>query len=249
VSGPVYDAVLFDLFGTLVTFDTTTLPEIIVDGRPIRSTVGRWRDLLERALPGVGMEAFARAVLAVSAELDRERVERHVEFPSRERFRRAIVRLGIDGAEVPEMAVLLARAHMRVIAEATRFPPEHARVLDEACRRGPVGIITNFDDTSTAYDILARHGILGCVRTVVVSDAIGLRKPHPALVRVALRELGAVPASPVMVGDHPLEDVGAALAAGIDAIWVDARGAGTTAGNPAPRHVVRALPEILSLLG
>jgi FMN phosphatase YigB (HAD superfamily) len=244
----VYDAVLFDLFGTLITFDPTALPEIVVDGRAIRSTLGRWRDLLERALPGVAMEDFARAMLAVSAELDAERIERHVEFPSRERFRRAIMRLGIDAADVPETAAPLARAHMRAIAESTRFPPEHARVLDVACRRGPVGIITNFDDTSTAFDILARHGILGRVRTVVVSEAVGLRKPHPALVRIALRELGCTPASPVMVGDHPREDVGAAAAAGIDAIWIDGRGAGTAAGNPRPRHVVRTLPEILPLL-
>jgi len=190
---------------------------------------------------------LARAVLDASVALDRERMERHVEFPSRERFRRALERLGIDGTAAAETAAEFARAHMRGIVDATRFPPEHARVLDEACRLGPVGIITNFDDASAAYAILARHEILRRVRSVVVSEAVGLRKPHPALVRVALRELGV--ASAVMIGDHAVEDVGVAAAAGIDAIWIDARGVGTSAGNPVPRHIVRALPEVLPLLG
>src|SRR4030095_1759678 len=50
VSDRVYDAVLFDLFGTLITFDTTVLPEIVIDGRPVRSTLGRWSDLIEQRL-------------------------------------------------------------------------------------------------------------------------------------------------------------------------------------------------------
>jgi FMN phosphatase YigB (HAD superfamily) len=245
----MYDAFLFDLFGTLITFDVTALPEIVVDGRPIRSTLGRWRDFADRMLPGVGIDALARAVLGASVELDRERIERHVEFSSRERFRRALGRLGIDGPEAAETAARFARAHMSGIADATRFPSEHGRVLDEACRRGPVGIVTNFDDASTAYAILARHDILRRVRSVVVSDAVGFRKPHPVLARIALHELGVGDgAAAVMVGDHVSEDVGLAAAVGIDAIWIDARGAGTTAGQPVPGHVVRTLPEILPLL-
>lgn len=51
-----------------------------------------------------------------------------------------------------------------------------------------------------------------------------------------------------MIGDHPLEDVGAAAGAGVDAIWIDARGVGTQVGAPVPRHVVRALPEVVPLL-
>jgi FMN phosphatase YigB (HAD superfamily) len=248
VSAGRYRAVLFDLFGTLIRFDATALPEVVVDGRPVRTTLGAWRHVLERTLPAVGVEAFARAIVDASIDLDRERLERHVEFPSRERFRRALARLGVEGPEAAETAALFSRAHMRAIADATRFPPEHARVLDLAARRGPVAVITNFDDASTAYGILARHGILERVQAVVVSEAVGLRKPHPALVRLALSEIGASPDSAVMIGDHALEDVGAAVGAGVDAVWIDARGAGAAAGSPLPRHVVRALPDVIPLL-
>jgi HAD superfamily hydrolase (TIGR01549 family) len=244
-----YHAVLFDLFGTLVVFDTTALPEIVVDGRRIRSTLGAWSGLVEEALPGVGVEGFARAVMAVSVDLDRARRETTGEFSSRERFRRALALVGCDVAATEELAPLFARAHMRGIAAATRFPAEHQAVLARARARGGVAIITNFDDTATAYDILVRLGIREQVETVVVSEAVGLRKPHGALVRLALRDLGVMPADALMIGDHALEDVGAATAAGVDAAWIDVEGVGVAPTAPAPRYVVRTLPEVAPILG
>jgi phosphoglycolate phosphatase len=243
-----YRAALFDLFGTLVVFDTTMLPEIVIDGRRIRSTSDAWGTLVDEALPGVGVVAFARAVMEVSTELDRARRASAIEFSSRERFRRALAHVGCSAAEADELAPLFARAHMRCIAGATRFPEEHARVLAQMSARGPVAVVTNFDDTATAFGILARHGILALVGSVVVSEAVGLRKPRGALVRIALRDLGVAPGDAVMIGDDLVEDVGAATAAGVDAVWIDAHGAGVAAGGPAPRYVVRRLPEVLPIL-
>ncbi len=241
-------ATLFDLFGTLIEFDATHLPEVVVDGRRVRSTLGVWGHLVDETLPGLGVEAFARAVFAASVELDEERRGTTVEFSSRERFLRALHHAGCDAPRADELAPLFARAHMAEIAKATRFPEAYRSVLARARERGRVAVISNFDDTATAYDILARHGIRPALDAVVVSEAIGLRKPHPALVRIALSELGVAPADAVMIGDHPLEDVGAAHAAGVDAVWIDLEGKGVLDGRPRPRWVVRSLPEVLPLL-
>jgi FMN phosphatase YigB (HAD superfamily) len=242
-----YRAALFDLFGTLVVFDTTALPEVVVDGRRIRSTSDAFEPLVEEAVPGRGVAAVQRALMEVSAELDRARRATAVELPSRERFRRALARVGCAAEAVDELAPLFVRAHMRRILGATRFPDDHARLLAHLSARGPVGVITNFDDTATAFEILARHGILARLRSVVVSEAVGLRKPHGALVRMALRDLGVAASEALMVGDHPLEDVGAAAAAGVDAAWIDAEGTGVAAGHPVPRYVVRRLPDVAPL--
>jgi FMN phosphatase YigB (HAD superfamily) len=239
---------LFDLFGTLITFDASHLPEVVVDGRRVRSTLGVWGHLVDETLPALGVEGFARAVFAASIELDEERRGTTIEFSSRERFRRALRHAGCDEGRVDELAPLFARAHMAEIAKVTRFPDAHRAVLAHARARGGVAVITNFDDTGTAHEILGRHGIRPQVDTVVVSEAIGLRKPHPALVRIALRELAAAPRDAVMIGDHPVEDVGAAAGAGVDAIWIDADGKGVVEGRPVPRWIVRALPEVVPLL-
>ena len=134
------------------------------------------------------------------------------------------------------------------IAAATRFPPERAAVLARASERAGVAVITNFDDTGTAYAILDRHDILRRVGSVVVSEAVGLRKPHPVLVRLALRDLGTPASGALMVGDNFVEDVGAAHAAGVDAAWIDVGDRGVPPTLAPPRYVVRSFAEVAALL-
>src|SRR5207244_6327492 len=77
-----------------------------------------------------------------------------------------------------------------------------------ALRPSPrLGVVSNFDDTGAAYDILARHRVLPLLDTVVVSEALGLRKPHPALVRTGLRGLGLPAHDVLFVGDTFADDV------------------------------------------
>ena len=65
--------------------------------------------------------------------------------------------------------------------------------------------------------------MLGRVDTVVVSESLGLRKPHPLMVRDARSASLDVAAATrrCMVGDTFAEDVEAAHAAGVDAAWID----------------------------
>lgn len=242
-----YRGVLFDLFGTLVHFDDGRIPVLTLDGRPVRSTVPALVPLLADVLPAVTPDELHRVLRAVGEEIVRDRAA-HRELSSRERFRRVLVRLGYDGPGCDEVAAMLSRAHMRTIADAIVFPPAHAALLAALSRTHRLGIVSNFDDTATAYAILAGHGILGAVATVVISEAVGLRKPHPALVREGLRGLGLAPQEVLFVGDTVAEDLAAARTAGVDAVWIDARGQGLPAGEPAPRWIVRALPELGALL-
>lgn len=246
---PAYGAVLFDLFGTLLAFDVERLPTVTVGDRTVRSTLGGLEAELAEALPGVALSDVWQALVTVSDELAQARSWDHVELPSRERFRRLLVRLGCDDARCDEAAVLLSRAHMRGIVAATVFPPEHAALLRAVRARHRVALVSNFDDTASGYDILRRHGILEHLDVVVVSEAFGLRKPHPALVRVPLRELGLAASEALFVGDTFADDVGAAHAAGVDCAWIDARGNGVPPAAPfAPRYIIRTLPELATIL-
>jgi HAD superfamily hydrolase (TIGR01549 family) len=242
-----YRGVLFDLFGTLVTFDVQRLPELDSGAERVRTTVGALGDLLAEWAPGVSPASFWQALLSVSEEMARTRAYDHVELPSRERFRRALERVGCD-ERVPEAAVHLSRAHMALIAASTACPPAHTVLLETLRPRYRLGLVSNFDDTATAYNILLRHDIARYLDTVVVSEALGLRKPHPALMRAALRGLDLPPDAVLFVGDTYAEDVAGARAAGIDVVWIDRHGRGVPAGHPDPFRVVRALPELAALL-
>jgi HAD superfamily hydrolase (TIGR01549 family) len=244
-----YRGLLFDLFGTLIRFEPDRLPEAVVDGRRQRLTLGALAEPLERWVPGVSLDDFFAALVGVSDAMARARVDDHVEPPSRERFRRALERVGCDDGVLLEAAVDLSRAHMARIAAATAFPPAHAALLTRLRPGRRLAVVTNFDDTATAYAILVRHGILPLVDTIVVSEALGIRKPHPALLRTALRDLEVAPADALFVGDNFTEDVGAANAAGVDAAWIDAAGTGVPAtARTAPRFVLRQLADLDTLL-
>src|SRR5215470_3645543 len=226
-----YRGILFDLFGTLITFDPAHLPELDTPDGPVRTTVAGLDGLLAEWVPGVALGAFWQALLAVSDEMARARVYDHVELPSRERFRRALERVGCDDVVQAEAAVHLSRAHMAMIVATTVFPPAHASLLAALRTRYRLGLVSNFDDTGAAYDILLRHGIAGHLDTVIVSEALGLRKPHPAVIRAGVRGLGLDGADVLVVGDTFVDDVGGARAAGIDAAWIDARGRGVPDGE------------------
>jgi len=239
-----YRGLLLDLFGTLVHFDARRLPTMDIGGEQVRTTAAGLGALLEEWVPGVTAEAFWRALLAVSEEMARARAEQFVELPSRERFRRALERVGCADECQAEAAVTLSRAHMAAILAATVLPPEHATLLAALRTSHRLGVVSNFDDTGAAYDILARHRVLPLLDTVVVSEALGLRKPHPALVRTGLRGLGLPPSEVLFVGDTFVDDVGAAAAAGTDAAWIDTAGRGVPDGAQTPRYVLRTLAEL-----
>lgn len=236
-------AVLFDLFGTLIDVDPGRLPAVEFEGTRRPSTYPRWADVLAAY---VGNHAVADVMTAfragwLSADTTVERASRH-------RFHDLLTHLGCPGAFIEEAAVVLSRAHMAAIAEATVVPPGHYAVLEAARRVGAVGVVTNFDDTGTAYGILARHGILERVDTVVVSEAVGRRKPHPLPVVAALRSLGVPPARAVLIGDGATADVGAALAAGVTPVLIAAHG--HEPPDPVPDLVVVAsLDEVPGALG
>jgi len=245
---PAYRGILFDLFGTLITFDPSRLPELVAGAERVRTTVAGLDALLAEWVSGVEPVAFWQALLSVSDEMARARAYDHIELPSRERFRRALERVGCDDDVLAEAAVHLSRAHMAVIASATVLPPEHAALLAALRPRYRFGLVSNFDDTGAAWEILVRHGLATQFDTVIVSEALGLRKPHPALMRAGVRGLGMAPDEVVFVGDTFAEDIAGARAAGLDAAWIDTRGRGVPDGEPAPRWVVRALPELVAVL-
>ncbi|HWP65157.1 MAG TPA: HAD family hydrolase [Candidatus Limnocylindria bacterium] len=243
-AGAGYRAVAFDLFGTLIEFEAARLPTLRIEGTSQPSTVPLFAARLARYVPGVDTEAFAAALRAVTEELRGEHAESLVEPPSRLRYRRALVRVGCSPDVLDEAAIVLSRAHHEAIGNATVFPPERRTVLARAAARGPVGLVSNFDDTASAFAILARHGILPLLHTVVVSEAIGLRKPHPATLATALHALDVEAGETLFVGDSLLADVGVAHAVGAHAAWIDHAGVGVPPDVVPPRHVLRRLEDL-----
>ena len=120
-------------------------------------------------------------------------------------------------------------------------------VLETLQRLGLVlGLVTNGTVRAQAQklDIL---GLRPYFRTVVVSEAVGVEKPHAAIFQHALDSLGLRAHQAWFVGDHPVNDMLGASRVGLRTVWL--RGAHPWPDNQAvPHHQIDHLRELLPLL-
>jgi len=92
------------------------------------------------------------------------------------------------------------------------------RVLMQLARRYELGLVTSGDRNRVMRQLRA-FGLLRVLRTRVCGGDLEEKKPHPAPLQMALRQIAIEPADCVYVGDTP-EDVAMARAAGVRAIAV-----------------------------
>jgi FMN phosphatase YigB (HAD superfamily) len=245
-----YRAILFDLFDTLVLFDRERLPLIQVNGKSVRSTAGRLHALLARHVPGISLDAVYTGLTESWREAERQRAIDHREVAAPVRFAHFLKCMAIDPASCPEGFVLsLADTHRRELGKAAEFPAHHGPLLRKLATRYRLAVVSNFDYTPTALDMLDGAGVSPLFEAIVVSDEIGWRKPHARIFETTLSRLQLRPAQALFVGDRIDIDVGGAQAIGMDAVWVNRDAAPLPADASPPTHEIRDLGELAGILG
>lgn len=102
-------------------------------------------------------------------------------------------------------------------APAWTVAPGAADTLRDLRREGlRLAVVSNWD--TRLPGTLAALGLREAVDVVLVSGALGVEKPHPALFQVACALLGVLPAEAVHLGDDPRLDVQGARSAGCRAL-------------------------------
>jgi HAD superfamily hydrolase (TIGR01509 family) len=245
-----FEAVLFDLFDTLVLFERDRLPEVSLDGRTVRSTAGRLHRRLEELVPGVALGAFVDAVFWSWQEAEQIREATHREVGAPERFEMLFRRLGLPpGVLPPETIPTLLGVHMQELSRAVVFPPHH-RALLQALRAGHrLALVSNFDYAPTAHLILERERVAGLFELVVVSSDVGWRKPSPLIFEAALRGLGITPERALFVGDRADIDVAGARHVGMPVAWINRAGAPLPDGAATPDFEIRDLDDLRAITG
>ena len=121
--------------------------------------------------------------------------------------------LALDAGELlATMATLVAEHHLR---------PGIDELLTEcATRRLPLGIVSNAHSGRAHRAILADLGLDRFFGVQVYSDEVGIRKPHPGMIRLAAEGLGVAPQQCWYVGDTFDRDVVAGRRAGAGAVVI-----------------------------
>jgi FMN phosphatase YigB (HAD superfamily) len=110
----------------------------------------------------------------------------------------------------------------------------------------PAIIVTNGFSQMQRTKVVAA-GLQTRVHGVIVSQEVGSEKPDAGIFRAALALAGCQPEEAVMIGDHPVNDIAGAQAAGIEAVFVRSRWfepptieMGTLGGFPNPPATLRS---------
>jgi HAD superfamily hydrolase (TIGR01509 family) len=241
-------AVVFDLFDTLVDLHMDGLPLVTLNGRTFPSTAGVLHAEIAQHAP-VSLDEFALAQRVVDQEVRAPRYEAGREFPTRERFDLVLAGLGV---EQPELAERLTALHMGLLVGQVRHLAHHAAVLAQLRGRVQLAVCSNFSHSQTALAVLEAAGLRWHFDAVLVSDAVGYRKPRPEIFRATLGALGTAPEETLHVGDSLSADVAGAAALGMRTAWITRRVPRAEEelakhAGPRPDHVVADLAEIAEL--
>jgi HAD superfamily hydrolase (TIGR01509 family) len=137
------------------------------------------------------------------------------------RILRARGLLELHGLEPEEEEVVrAARAYGEAYDRARRPVPGVFELLTRLRPMAALGIVTN-GVAEQQLEKLRVCGLQGAFDAVIVSEAVGIRKPDIRIFRIALDTLGASTGSTTFIGDSWTVDIRPARSLGMRAIWLN----------------------------
>jgi putative hydrolase of the HAD superfamily len=233
----------------LVDLDDTLLDDRAAIDQAVRGTVA-WLRSQFPLVNAVCLKSTSKRISGDAAfearrpgtALDRPDLERMEAL--QQAWHYALSRLGIQDEALSQRATEFYAAQRkqthRLFADADDF-------LQGIARRFKLAIVTN-GPSAVQRDKIRLTALDRYASSIVISEEVGVRKPAPAIFRMAAQTLGARPGEAVHVGDSLYADVRGARAAGVGAVWVNRTGRIRGPGDPIPDLEVdslRHLPELL----
>lgn len=233
------DAVLFDLFNTLVllksgeVFYTPCLKKL--HGFLVENGVN------------ISFEDFRRVYFEVRDRVYVE-TEKSLEEPHfNVRVSRVLQQFGFDFDVSSPIVVggtgVFADEFMRYV----RLDDEALDVLRILREKYKLGLVSNFAIHECVWRLLDKFGLNEFFDVILVSGEINKRKPSPEIFRRALNALGVDAAKAVFVGDMPGLDVKGAKDTGIKAVLIERKPIERIL-DVKPDRVVRGLRELLVVI-
>jgi putative hydrolase of the HAD superfamily len=203
------DAIGFDLFNTLVTVERPCLGEAV--GRLLHS-------LREGGLP-VEDQAFKQAHKEAAIRFfglaQKEGRETHNRFW----ISAALESLGYDVPPDDPRISAAVDAYFSAFFDYGRLIPGTLEMLTAVQGKYRLGLLSNFTHAPAAMRLLDLMGLAPFFSTVVISGAVGYRKPHPLVFERLVEGLGVQPGRVLFIGDDPEPDIQGAAQAGLQPIW------------------------------
>jgi len=245
-------AVLFDLFDTLL---------LVKDGETFyMPALAKLHHRLVEEKVNVPFEDFKRVYFEVRDKLYAEAAEKMEEPHFNVRVSRTLQAFGYDydvsHPIVRSATDVFAEEFMRYVV----MDSEATEVLEKLHADYRLGVVSNFAIPECLNQLFEKFSLDRFFDVVIISGAVNIRKPNPAIFQMALRALNLKAEEAVFVGDTPSMDVKGAKNVGMHAILIDRESQFKHASEPLiyrfpgeniqiePDKVIDNLSELLSVL-
>jgi putative hydrolase of the HAD superfamily len=128
--------------------------------------------------------------------------------------------------------------------------PEVPEALERISLVYNTGLVSNFTDSGFLHRSLRKFGLEGYFDSVVVSDAVGWRKPHPRIFKHFLDSMHVEAEEAVYIGDDLDADIRGAGDMGMTTVLIFRQGAESKnhESDDMPDYTVKSLLELEELL-
>lgn len=243
-------SVFVDLFDTLVEVDEQCLPKLRVGDKVRPSTAPLLYEVLRGRDPALPMtfETFLQRLVRNQELILTKKTRLDREISATTRFSELVRQLSLtkNPEEIEALGRHLAHVHTYWIARATR-PVDRAHALLNRLRKSgrTVTLISNFDHAPAVGWILDQNDLGSYFDDIIISDEVGVRKPHADIFRAALSRNRCQPQQAFHIGDDPVADVLGAERLGIRSIWINRNRVEFPPGEVRPTAVVNELHELM----
>lgn len=204
------DTLLFDFFGTLVSYSPSWTEQGFHGTHALVASYGcelDYQQFLDEWSAAVSQ--FAEEAAVSEREFALEKVT--------DAFLRGVLARNPDASEIDEVLVsYLVEWNTGV----THFDGM-TNFLHSLAERHRLAIISNTNEPRLVREHLSTMGILDCFHSLTLSIEVGWRKPNPAIFTAALHSVGVDASQAVVVGDSYLADYLGAQRSGIRALLID----------------------------
>lgn len=140
----------------------------------------------------------------------------------------------------------LVQQYVTGFSRFCREKPGALKAIREIAHEGyKLGLISN-GKSPFQENNLSALGVAALFDAIVVSEAVGCRKPEPAIFELASKELSVSPEKCIFVGDSPIADIRGAANVGMYTVFIpsDLHGAKCSEADA----VCRCYSELLSII-
>jgi len=213
------------------------------------------QDLLEHLLTAgyaLDPQAFLNRFSAKVHEFNQQRQTDWVEYTTAWMLKTTLEELGAPPPS-PEFVAEALRTYYAYSESLWQLMPAVHETLERLAAAGlKLGIISNAGDDANVQRLIDNAHLRHYFDPIIVSAAVGIRKPNPKIFELVWKPWGLAPGECVMVGDTLGADILGAQLAGLHDVWLTTHGDHPAnyahTGNIIPKWRIANLAELPALL-